>query len=755
MPDIPQNQQQPVVPQQQPVAQPTPVPAQPAVQPAPVVTTPAVPTVAQPVTQPAAQPAPAPQKTPEQLKEEKRVLKEKKKRKTLLIFLLTALGFVFITVFVVAFFILSRSGGSNPLLQLFGVSEEELYPFLINLTSLFFGFFDFLAFVLAIIGAFIIAMAKKEDKPRKKKGAVMLILGVLFFMLISIIWAASYYYLQQKKAQYMTEAGTPTYIVTNPENTTDLTAPALVEFDASNLPVDTNKYTIISYVWDFGDGATATGPTVSHRYTTKGENNGRYTVVLSVTYSDNKTGEEAVEPFTVDVVFTNEKVNAFFTATQEVGEIPLTVQFDASESMDPDGEIVEYEWDLDGDGSYDDGNEVTSEYTYTQYGTYTVKLRVTDNNGETSVAEKNIEAQEAATPTGTIDVTLEKDGVLYVGKDYLFDVTDASSPNGEIKKYEWNFGDGSSSTRNKTAKHTFDTSGTYIVTLTLTDEENETGTVTLEVTVETSAESPIAILTTDQPWSDEEETTITGEVPFTVVFSAKESTDPNDDIVNYEWDLDGDGTTDEVGESVEYVYEEKGTYQPVLYIQDSEGNEGITTIVVVVSAQSISASVTASPVTGEIPLQVTFDASGSRYPEGEIVNYLWDFGNGTTRYDDAQISYTFSEVGTFTVNVTAIASDGNEDMASVIINARPVALGACFESNVNSGVAPLVATFNPSCSTGTVTDYRWDFSDGDISYARKPTHTFEAAGTYTVTLTVTDSDGVSDTYTQTIAVYSE
>lgn len=717
----------------------------PAATPAPTLATPA----------PAA-PAPA-QKTPEQLLQEKKALREKKKKKHLLIGLILMVGFVFFVVLLIAFFILSQSGsGTNPLLTLFGISEEQLYPFLINLTSMIFGLFDFIGFLLAIIGIFMIAMAKKEDTGRRKKGIGLLVAGMLFFMMFSVIWASSYFYLKAKKDQYTLDTqGSTQYIQTDPEDTTNLTAPATVEFDASELPVDTSLYTIISYVWDFGDGSTGTGATTSHRYTTKGEDDGRYIVTLTVTYRNSNTSEEAEEAFTVDVVFGNEQVDATFTATPESGTVPLEVEFDASESSDPDGEIVGYEWDLDGDGSYDDGDEVTAEYTYTQYGTYEAKLRVTDNNGETSTTTVEILVDEGLQPNGTIDVELEEDGTAYVGQSYYFDVSDASSPNGEIEKYAWDFGDGSTPTKNKTAKHTYEDAGTYTVTLTLTDEEGETGETTLEIEVVTAESAPTVVITTDQSWSDEEETTITGKVPFTVTFYGDESTDPDDNITNYEWDLDGDGEVDEVGEGTEYTYEETGTYKATLYIQDAAGSEVQGSITVVVESQGLNADITAATLTGEVPLAVTFDASGSSYPEGEIVNYFWEFGDGTTRYDTAEISYTYDEVGTFEAKVTAIASDGTEATDSLYINVMPVALTACFEPNVHSGVAPLTVTFNPGCAEGSVVDYRWDFGDGDISYARKPSHEFIEAGTYTVTLTVTDNEGVSDDYSVSIAVYSE
>jgi len=370
--------------------------------------------------------------------------------------------------------------------------------------------------------------------------------------------------------------------------------------------------------------------------------------------------------------------------------------------------------------------------------------------------ETEIVVDEGERPTATIDFDLEDEGVLYVNEEYLFNAIDASSPNGSIEEYEWDFGDGSNVTRNKTAEHTYDKAGTYTISLTLTDEVDEEGTVVVEVSVTTEEGSPSAKISTNQDWSsDGGESEIMGEVPFTVEFSGANSTDPDDNIVNYEWDLDGDGTIDEAGEDVEYTYEETGTFYATLYVEDAEGNEDIASITVYVDSQGLTADIAADTLNGEVPLTIDFDASGSSYPDGSIVNYYWDFGDGTTKYSTAQVTYTYDTVGTFTATVKAIASDGSEDEDTILINVLPVSVSSCFTTNVSSGNAPLIVTFDPLCSTGTVASYRWDFADGDISYARKPTHTFEEAGTYVVELTVEDTDGFSDTYQSTIPDYGE
>jgi endonuclease YncB( thermonuclease family)/PKD repeat protein/glucose/arabinose dehydrogenase len=99
----------------------------------------------------------------------------------------------------------------------------------------------------------------------------------------------------------------------------------------------------------------------------------------------------------------NQPPTAVATATPTEGAAPLTVQFDGSESSDPDpGDTLDYAWDLDGDGQYDDSTVVTPRYTYTSPGSYTASLRVTDSHGEPSTAAVSINAGNTA-PTATID----------------------------------------------------------------------------------------------------------------------------------------------------------------------------------------------------------------------------------------------------------------------------------------------------------------------------------------------------------------
>jgi PKD repeat protein len=147
-------------------------------------------------------------------------------------------------------------------------------------------------------------------------------------------------------------------------------APLAVTFNA-NGSTDADG-TITAYSWDFGDGNSGAGATAMHTYTAPGV----FAVVLTVT--DN---EGAADDDTVIITVTapgNQAPIPSVSATPEAGVAPLTVDFDATASSDPDGAITAYEWYF-GDG--DNGTGATVSHTYASAGTYTAILTVLDDDG--------------------------------------------------------------------------------------------------------------------------------------------------------------------------------------------------------------------------------------------------------------------------------------------------------------------------------------------------------------------------------------
>jgi len=373
-----------------------------------------------------------------------------------------------------------------------------------------------------------------------------------------------------------------------------------------------------------------------------------------------------------------------------------------------------------------------------------VGLRVTDNNGEFDITTFTIEAGSVGGLKAVITAELQEDETYTAGEKYEWTGELSSIRDGSITKYEWEFGDGTE-VQSRSTSHAWDEEGIYEVVLTITDSDGNSDSDTLEVRVGESGSGPSADIEVDSQ---------KGAIPLEVEFDATGSSDPDDDIVEYEWDLDGDGIVDDTGDVVTYTYEEADTYEVTLTVFDSEGNEDETTIEITAAAQGIIADLDVSTNNGEVPLTVSFDASGSTYKEGSIVAYEYDFGDGTDSYvGGSSVTYKYSSVGTYEASLTVLGDDGETDTIEIQIVVRPVSLTACFTVNSSSGSAPFFLSVDPSCSQGTISTYEWDFDDGDISFDRKPeTHTYEDVGTYTVTLEVTSDEGIIDTFDQDITV---
>lgn len=642
----------------------------------------------------------------------------------------------------------TTSSGENPMAQALGVSTGSLTNTLILLVNLIFGALSLILFVLATIGIFRIFMARKDDKVTRKKGITMAGISGVLLLIFVFMWIGIYMFMTSRQVAEIRSAG----IVTEPAQTLGLTAPVNITFDGSNLPISTSRYDILSYLWDFGDGNSSTVPLTSNTYKDKGSANGRFDVRLQVTKRDRTSGEESIDTYTTVVTIANVELGAIFSATPSKGPAPLTVQFDASDSAAPAGQIVSYEWDFNNDNVFTDATGVTVSETFEQLGTYTVNLRITDNTGQFKISSQDIVVSGENLPSAVINIPTET-GNFFVGQQYSFQGGQSSSPTGTIGKYEWDFGDGTAKATTRTATHVFSEAGEYEVTLKVTDEDGVTGEASEKIKVEIPESAPIANITAVPGPQGNEGDVIEGVVPFEVSFDGSGSNDPDGNIVDYQWDFDGDGSDDAAGDRTNFVYKDSGVYNATLTVVDAENNESKAVMVVRVSSQPLQARITAEPVEGVVPLTVTFDASSSSYPTGQIVSYEWDFGDGSAkRIDVSKVTYKYTKIGTFTASVTAIASDNTRSRSEIPVNVRPVPLTACFTALPSSGEAPLEVEFDPKCSSGTVASYSWDFGDGGTTKTRKPTHVFNAPGNYSVTLEVADNQNVINTFSENILV---
>lgn len=654
----------------------------------------------------------------------------------------------FIFLIIVFIFVSGPADTPNPLARLLGIDQNKFINGLITIVNLIFILLSLITVVTALVGFFRMSTAKKDDKLARRKGAMTTVLGIVFFVVSILIWAGVYLYLDSRRTAVVENKTLPA-ITTEPAETLNLTAPVSIRFDASNVPVDTRKYEIISYRWDFGNGETQTGQIVSYEFADKGEKNGRFDVLLTVTKRDRKTGEEIEDQFSKVISIANVKVNAEIKADPLKGPIPLTVKFDASASKDADGNIVSYEWDFDGDGTYDDASGAEVEHTFEQVGKYEVGVQVTDNNNEHAEATVIIEAEAAKKADAVI--TINAQGDLQSNVSYVFDAKNSKSPSGKIIKYLWNFGDGGKEETTRTISHIFAQPGSYDVELTVTDDTGLSSTITRKVVVVPYVSDVSASIKTD-PALAVNSTTLSGQVPFKVSFSAEKG-QFSPDLIDYEWDFNGDGQSDSLEQGAQYTYSEPGTYKASLKVTGNDNKEYTTFITIDAQEQGITAAIKASVIEGIVPLSIDFDASASTHPSSSITAFEWDFGDGSApKKGSSKISYKFTKIGTFVVTVTALGADGSSNSTQININVLPVPLKACFEPSVSKGKEPLTVQFNSSCTTGTVVKYNWNFGDGGSASSNMPIHVFEKKGTYKVVLEVSDNDNVISTADHIITV---
>lgn len=638
------------------------------------------------------------------------------------------------------FAFLAFGSAENPIFKFLGATPGDVINTLITLVNLIFLVMVFIAFIFVVIGVFRITTARKDDAVAKRGGAVFTFGALAALVILVFIWVFAYFFLASKQTISPTIA-----IATEPVKTTNLTAPVQIKFDATKASVNTRQFDILSYNWDFGDGTKLVGPVQTHTFTDLGS----FQVKLAIAVKEKATGKEQDIAFTKDVTIQNVTANIIIKADKKSGPAPLTVNLDGSGSNSPNGEIMAFAWDLNGDGKYDDSTDAVTKVTLDKIGKYTVSLRVQDSTGAPATGDLELEVTPSDTPVAVVTVEGVTGTDLQISTPYLFTAANSTSPTGTVEKYSWDFGDGQKAAT-RTATHTYKEAGEYEVALTIIDSANKKGASTQRFKVKAPDGAPLVSLKTTP---DAKDNIISGQAPFAVVFDGSASQDPNNNIVEYAWDFDGDGKTDDANAVTSHTFNTAGTYNVSLTVTDSTNLSGKAQIVAKVEAAGLKADIKADPISGVVPLVVKFDASGSSYPSGTIVAYEWEFGDGgTPRTDAAKVSHQYTAIGSFTAKVTAITSDNKRATAELPINVRPVPVKSCFVTSVSSGKAPLAVEFDPTCSTGTVVKYNWNFANLKRSTDRKPSYTFKDPGEYTVTLEVSDSQNVVDTFTSKITV---
>ena len=520
------------------------------------------------------------------------------------------------------------------------------------------------------------------------------------------------------------------------------TAPLLCTLTGGGLDDDG---VLVSYSWDFnGDGifdqtdATDPGP-VAHTYDTAGLYNAKFRVEDDLGSWDVDTVSILVnEPATVN----NPPVADLAIGTgEEAGDAPHSVHFDASGSydLDPGDSITSYRWDLDGDGAYELYTlSATYNHTYTVPGAFTAFVLVEDSHGEVDTASVGVTVSVVGNDDPVADLTsnvTSGDAPL----DVHFDATGSTDSDGTIVQYEWDFErdgiyDGYGTV--PTADHTYTAAGTYNCRVRVTDDAGAQDTASLEISVNVPGNDyPVADLTSDVS---------SGDIPLTVSFDASGSTDSDGSITRYEWDFDGDGNYDGYGidPTIDHTYTSAGSFTARMRVTDDDGAQDTDTVEITVSVPGNDdpvADLTADVSSGNAPLTVIFDASGSSDSDGTIVLYEWDFDlNGA--YDgygtDPTIRHTYPDPGRFYCRVRVTDDDGAQDtsdLASTANGWRIMTIDSV--DDVGEYTSMVIVNGNPAIA------YK-DTTNGKLDYIRA-TDDMGMQWSAPVQIRNIDSDGIS------------
>jgi PKD repeat protein len=251
------------------------------------------------------------------------------------------------------------------------------------------------------------------------------------------------------------------------------------------------------------------------------------------------------------------------------GSAPLEVEFDASGSSDPDSDELTVTWDFGDEGSPNNtitGEVVTHTYTNTEADVYTATATVTDGHGGEDKASVTITVIANQPPTASFTVVPSRG---FAGREFTFDATGSSDPDGEIVSYRWNFGDEHTATGpEKVVTHTYVEEGIYQVKLTVTDNSNKSDTMTRQVIVEPDPgnRSPTAHIATLP-------TSCT--VPCPLTLDGSLSFDPDGDDLEYRWEFTRDGVlTDTIARPeplLQREFETPGEWGIALQVLDGRG----------------------------------------------------------------------------------------------------------------------------------------------------------------------------------------
>ena len=480
-------------------------------------------------------------------------------------------------------------------------------------------------------------------------------------------------------------------VVANPASA--FKAAQLTACQGTEIAFTNNSLNSSNWIWDFGDGYSSTLNNPSHKYMQPGV----YTVKL---IAQNAYGckDVAVKQGYI-TIYANPKAS-FQSSITSTCDSNAVISFISNSAN-----VTSWLWKF-GDGTV--STNATPSHSYKHSGNYTVSLKVTNANGcqDSFIRPSYIHIIKLVKPSFTAN---SQNGCINSTSVFKINAPGA-------KTYLWDFGDGSSDTVANPA-HIYAYEGNYTVSVTVFYPGG--------CQLSTSYTNFILVKgTLKAGFSGSGK----GCAPVNVNF-----TDKSTNGVTWFWDF-GDSSSS-TSRNPKHNYSKPGNYTVTQHVYGINGCEAIYSVKNAVVINPYAKPIfSASKTKGCPPLTVVFQNSTTNG-----ASYVWDFGDGS-KSSAVTPTHIFTKQGTFKVTLTSKNADGCIDtsIAKTTITVKdptpiykaPATIIACL---------PFTTSF--SDATTSAVSWSWDFGDGTTSTDKYPTHTYNAIGDYTVSLSVITTNG--------------
>jgi PKD repeat protein len=482
---------------------------------------------------------------------------------------------------------------------------------------------------------------------------------------------------------------------------------------------------ILRWHWDFGDGHDTTitfpgVPNVNHLYL----NSGSYLVTLTVTGSDSCQNHEI------------QQVNVIpgpLAAYQYTGACQGSAVVFTDQSLPNGGSaITQWAWDFDdpASGAANQSGQPSPWHQFTGTGPYDVKLIVTTNNG----CQDSITQTITLSPTPAVAFTS-----MYRCQQSPVAFTPAVVMNTTaIAQWHWDFGDGNTSTLSNPT-NIYNSAGTYTVHLSVTDTAGCSNDTSQFISI---VPLPLVNFDYSSP-SCHQDTT----------FFTSLATTSGGYIVRWIWDFgDGNGTVVNFPDNanVSHLYANSGTFSVTLTVVTSDSCTNVRNRTVTIMPNPVAAFSHGSPCAGTA---VNFTDNSQGNGGGSLTGWLWDFGDPATGMANsstlANPAHTYATAGTYMVKLTVYTANGCSDADSSQITIAPP---PTVDFSSQASCAGDTTAFTSIVNAGATAGWNWNFGDGGASALPDPTHIYILGGTFTVTLTITDTAGCQNTISHQVTI---